>query len=462
MATEPFQNVVIGSGEAGKYMAWTLAEMGQKTIVVERGAIGGACPNVACLPTKNVIHSAKVASVTKHGAAFGVATGPIRIDMPGVQRRKAQMVEALQEVHRKRFQASGAELLFGEARFIEPKTFQVTSGSGTRTLRGDRVFLAVGTRAGVPPVPGLADTRPLTHVEALDLQRLPEHLVILGGGYVGLEFAQALRRFGSRVTVIEHNPQLLAREDADVASAIAQLMKDEGIEILVGTDVTNVQGRSGEQVQLQIKAGTNTSTLQASDILVAAGRTCNADRLDAAKGGVELNPRGYIKVNDRLETTAADTWAMGDCAGSPMFTHVSLDDFRIVRDNLAGGQRSTRDRLIPFNLFTDPELARVGLNEAEARAKKIPYRLATAPMAAVLRTRTHSETRGFLKALVGDDDRLLGFTAFGVEASELMVAAQMAMLGNMTYTAVRDTIFAHPTAAEGLGVLFGKPLQRPG
>ena len=295
----------------------------------------------------------------------------------------------------------------------------------------------------------------MTHVEALNLERLPDHLVILGGGYVGLEFAQAMRRFGSRVTIIQRGPRLLEREDPDVADALLELMKDEGIEVLLQAEVLKVTGRSGTGVALRVRPGTTERTLEASDILVAAGRTPNTDRLDVAKAGVELDARGYIRVNDKLQTSAADVWAMGDCAGSPQFTHVGYDDFRVVLDNLAGGSRTTRGRLIPYCLFTDPELAHVGMNETEARAKNVPYRIARMPMAMVLRTRTLSQTRGFVKALIGADDRILGFTAFGAEASEMMAVVQTAMLGGMPYTALRDAIFTHPTAAEGLIALFG-------
>jgi pyruvate/2-oxoglutarate dehydrogenase complex dihydrolipoamide dehydrogenase (E3) component len=455
MASEQYQNVVIGSGEAGKYIAWTLAKQGQKTIVVERSLLGGACPNVACLPSKNVIYSAKVASLVAQAASFGVETGPVKVDMAGVTRRKQKMVDGEAEVHRQKFWESGAEIVMGQGRFTAPKTVQVTlNAGGTRLLQGDRVFLAVGTRASIPNVPGLAEAKPMTHVEALNLQRLPQHLVILGGGYVGLEFAQALRRFGSKVTIIQRGPHLLKREDPDVAEAILQLMQDEGVEVLLNTAVQNVAGLSGSTVQLQVKTADVTSTVEATDILVATGRTPNTDRLGVDKGGVELDAHGYIRVNEKLETTAPDVWAMGECAGSPQFTHVSFDDYRVVRENLAGRHRSTLGRLIPYCLFTDPELAHVGMNETEAQANHVHYRLVKMPMANVLRTHTHSETRGFIKALIADDNRILGFTAFGAEASELMAAVESAMLGNLPYTILRNGIFAHPTTAEGLTALF--------
>jgi pyruvate/2-oxoglutarate dehydrogenase complex dihydrolipoamide dehydrogenase (E3) component len=462
MTIEHVQNLVIGSGVAGKILAWTLAKQGQETVVVERGMVGGSCPNVACLPSKNVIYSAKAVSLVHPNAGLGVVTGPLRVDMAGVARRKRQMVDGLVELHLANFRASGAELVMGEARFTDPKTVRVAlNAGGERLLRGERVFINVGTRATIPDVPGLAIVGPMTHVEALNLERLPGHLVILGGGYVGLEFAQAMRRFGSRVTILQHGPRLLEREDPDVADALWELLTDEGVEVLLQSEVLSVTGRSGSGVALRVRSGATERTLEASDVLVAAGRTPNTERLDAARAGVELDARGYIRVNDRLQTSAPDVWATGECAGSPQFTHAGEDDCRVVLDNLAGGSRTTRGRLIPYCLFTDPELAHVGLTETEARARGVPYRLTRLPMALVLRARTLSQTRGFMKALIGADDRILGFTAFGAEASEAMAVVQTAMLGGMPYTALRDAIFTHPTAAEGLLGLFANAPAAP-
>jgi pyruvate/2-oxoglutarate dehydrogenase complex dihydrolipoamide dehydrogenase (E3) component len=462
MAIEHYQNLIIGSGVAGKLVSWTLARQGQKTVVVERAMVGGSCPNVACLPSKNVIYSAKAVSLVHPTRGLGVVNGSVRVDMAGVARRKRQMVAELVEIHLGKFKASGTELVMGEARFTEPKTVQVTlNAGGTRSLRGERVFINVGTRASIPDVPGLVSAGPMTHVEALNLERLPEHLVILGGGYVGLEFAQAMQRFGSRVTIIQHGPRLLKGEDPDVADALRELLTDEGVEVLLQSEVLSVTGRSGTGVALRVRSGATERTLEASDILVATGRTPNTDRLDVARTGVELDARGYIRVNDRLQTSAPDVWATGECAGSPHFTHVGEDDCRVVLSNLAGGNRTTRDRLIPYCLFTDPEVAHVGLHESEARARGVNYRIVRMPMAAVFRALTLSEPRGFMKALIGADDRILGFTAFGVEASELMAVVQTAILGGLPYTALRDAIFTHPTAAEGLIGLFSNPPSAP-
>ncbi len=448
--------LVLGSGESGKYLAWTMAAAGHRTAVIETKLVGGSCPNVACLPSKNIIHSAKVKSLASRGSAFGLDTGAIRTDMTVVQDRKRRMVADLIRVHVDRYESAGVDLIMGRGGFIAPRTVAIHhEDASARTVAGDRVFLNVGTRATIPDVPGLIDAAPMTHVEALELERVPERLIVLGGGYIGLELAQAMRRFGSEVTIIERGPQLAGREDPDVGAALLELFRDEGIDVLLKTEVRHVDGRSGQGIRVRSTGAHGEQTIEASHLLVAAGRTPNTQGIGADVAGVELDSRGYIKVNDRLETTAPGVWAMGDCAGSPQFTHVAFDDFRIVRDNLNGGSRTTRNRLIPFCMFTDPELARVGLNESEARARHIAYRLARMPMAAVLRTRTISEPRGFMKMLIDEgSDRILGFTVFGAEASELMATVQTAMLGNLPYTALRDALFTHPTAAEGLTLLL--------
>jgi pyruvate/2-oxoglutarate dehydrogenase complex dihydrolipoamide dehydrogenase (E3) component len=366
------------------------------------------------------------------------------------------MVDGLVSMHIDKYKESGAELVFGEGSFVGPKTIQVRlNNGGARTLYGDHVFLNLGTHAAVPDIPGLRAAKPLTHIEALELDRLPSHLIILGGGYVGLEFAQAFARFGSRVTVLERGPQLLPREDKDVAEALLEFLHLDGVDVRLNVEVTQVEGSSGGSVRVTLAPSTGMPLLEGSDILVATGRIPNTQNVGLDKTGVSLNARGYIQVNERLETTAPGIWALGECAGSPQFTHISEDDFRIVRANLHGGSRSTRDRLVPFCLFTDPEIARVGLNENEAVATGRRYRVAKLPMQAVLRARTLSETRGFMKALVGhNSDEILGFTAVGPHAGEVMAVVQTAMMGKLPYAALRDAVFTHPTMAEGLGPLF--------
>jgi pyruvate/2-oxoglutarate dehydrogenase complex dihydrolipoamide dehydrogenase (E3) component len=452
--------LILGSGEAGKYLAWTFAKAKRRVALVERRLIGGSCPNIACLPSKNVVHSARVATLVRRGREFGIGAGELRVDMKGVRQRKRSMVEGLVAIHLERFQASGAELIMGEARFVAPKTLEVKSSDGSlKLMAGERVVVDVGTHATVPNVPGLVESGFLTHVEALELDRVPDHLLILGGGYVGLEFAQAMRRFGSRVTVVEQGAQFVAREDTDVSAALLELFKDEGIDVILGAQVLRVEGRSGEAIRVSLRVENGMRSIDASDILVAVGREPNTKGIGLELADVELDSHGYIRANERLETTAQGVWAVGDCAGSPQFTHVGFDDFRIVRDNWNGGNRTTRDRLVPYCVFTDPELGRVGLDETQARRAGIAYRIAKMPMAAVLRARTLSETRGFLKALVDThSDRILGFTAFGAEAGELIAVVQTAMLTGAPYTVLRDAVMTHPTIAEGLTALF---LQEP-
>ena len=453
---ERFEMLVLGSGAGGKLPAWHMAKSGRRTAVVERKLIGGSCPNTNCLPSKNEIWSAKVADLVHHADRFGMVTGSVATDMKRVLARKRDMVDGLIAMHLDAYKASGAELIMGTGRFIAPKTIEVSlNNGGTRVLTGDRVVLNLGTHATIPEVPGLAGAEPLTNVEALELDRLPDHLVVIGGGYVGLELAQAYRRFGSRVTIIEMGPQLAGGEDPDVAAALQEMLHDEGIAVHLGAKVLGVRGRSGQTVSLQLHTPSGDRTIEGSDILVAAGRTPNTAGIGLELAGVALDARGYIAVNDRLETSAPDVWAVGECAGSPQFTHVSEDDFRIIRDNLVGGDRTTRNRLVPYCMFTDPPLARVGLSEAEARHQGIAVRVAKLPITAVLRTRTTSETRGFMKALVeADGDHILGFTMLGADAGEVMAVVQTAMLAGMPYTGLRDAIIAHPTMAEGLGGLF--------
>jgi pyruvate/2-oxoglutarate dehydrogenase complex dihydrolipoamide dehydrogenase (E3) component len=453
-----YEDLVLGSGASGKLLSWHLARSGRRVAVVERRYIGGSCPNINCLPSKNEVWSAKVVDLVHHAAQFGIATGSVAVDMAKVRQRKRAMVEGLVAMHLQLYQQSGAELIMGEGRFTAPKTLEVRlRDGGTSVLTGERIFLNLGTRATIPAIAGLPEARPLTNIETLELDRLPAHFIVLGGGYVGLEFAQAYRRFGSRVTVIEHGPRLLSHEDPDVAEAIASLFSDEGIEVIFSAEVLKVEGQSGKSMRLQLRTPQGERRIEGSDILVATGRTANTAGIGLDTAGVRLDERGYVQVNDRLETSAAQVWAMGECAGSPQFTHVAEDDFRIVRDNLAGRSRTTRDRLIPFCLFTDPPLARVGLNETEAQRLGVAVRIAKLPMAAVLRTWTTGENRGFMKALVdARTDRILGFTMFGPEAGEVMAAVQTAMLAGMPYTGLRDAILAHTTIAEGLSSLFSE------
>ena len=453
---EHFDALVLGSGPGGNLLAWHLARSGQRAAVVERRYIGGSCHNIACMPSKNEIWGARVAHFVHHAAHFGTITGPVTTDMVKVRQRKRDMVDRDIAAHLAGFKSSGAELVMGSGHFIGPKLLEIQlNDGGMRLLTGDKVFVNVGSHAAIPKIPGLEAARPLTHIEALELDYLPTRLVVLGGGYVGLEMAQAYRRFGSRVTVIEAGPQIMGREDPDVAEEVQRILASEGIQFSVAAEILKVHGRSGQEISVTVRTAEAEQTIEGSDILVAAGRIPNTDGIGLDAAGIERDGRGYIRVNERLETTAPNVWAIGECAGSPQFTHVAVDDFRIIRDNLAGENRSTRDRLVPYCMFTDPLLARVGLSESDARRQGIAVRVARLPMSNVLRTEATDETQGFMKALVGaDDDRILGFTMIGSEAGEVMTAVQSAMLASLPYQRLRDAVIAHLTVAEGLGPLF--------
>jgi len=456
MQPEEFDLVILGGGTGSTIAAWTFAGEGKRVAVVDRKYIGGSCPNIACLPSKNIIHSAKVASYFRRSKEFGIAHAGFTIEMSGVRERKRTMVAGLNEIYLENYRSTGAEFILGTGRFIGPRTVEIALRDGSsRQLRGANVIVSTGTRAKLEAIPGLSEAQPLTHVEALDLDRVPEHLLVIGGGYVGIELSQAMRRFGSKVTVIDRNQRLMAKEDDDVCEQLRSLLQDEGIDVLLSARIKLLSGKSGGTVNIVIDQNGTEKTVTGSHVLVASGRTPNTEGLGLELAGVELTDRGYINVNERLQTTAPGVWAIGEVAGSPQFTHISVDDFRVVHANLNGGNRVTSGRQVPYCLFTDPELARVGLNEMEARARDIAYRLFKVPMEANLRARTLSETRGFLKALVAaDSDRILGFMAFGVGAGEIMSAVQIAMIAGLPFTALRDGILTHPTLVEGLIPLF--------
>jgi pyruvate/2-oxoglutarate dehydrogenase complex dihydrolipoamide dehydrogenase (E3) component len=457
---EEFDLLILGGGTGSTIAAWTFAGEGKRVAVVDRKYIGGSCPNIACLPSKNIIHSAKVASYFRKSKEFGITCDGFAIDMSGVRERKRKMVSGLNAMYLDNYGKTGAEFICGTGRFIAPRTVEVTLADGTtRQLRGANVIVSTGTRAALDAIPGLAEAQPLTHIEALELDQVPEHLLVIGGGYVGVELSQAMRRFGSKVTLVDRNARLMSREDPDVCDAFRSLLADEGIDILLNARIKQMSGKSGDSVSVVVVQNGEQNgiekVLKGSHVLVATGRIPNTEGLGLELTGVELTDRGYIKVNERLQTTTPGVWAIGEVAGSPQFTHISIDDFRVVHSNLTGGNRVTTGRQVPYCLFTDPELARIGLSETEAEAHGIAYRLFKVPMETNLRAHTLSETRGFVKALVeADSDRILGFTAFGAGAGETLAAVQIAMIAGLPYTALRDAILTHPTLVEGLTSLF--------
>ena len=459
---EHYDVLILGSGGGGKLTAWHHGGSGRRVAVVERKWIGGSCPNVACLPSKNEIYSAEAAHFARNGAEFGVITGPVKVDMVKVRKRKRDMVDRLIAAHLKNYKESGAELIMGDGRFVAPKTLEVSlNDGGMRTLTGSQVFINVGTHAAIPNIPGLEAAKPLTHIEALELDTLPAHLIVIGGGYAGLELAQAYRRFGAEVTVVEvgastdgpGGPRRFAGNPAD--PHVRRHSNPPRRRTYKGQRPIRNRGQHRAPHERR-------RTNDRGQPYPRRGRARSEHRrigLDIA--GVELTDRGFVKVNERLETSAPDVWALGECAGSPMFTHISEDDFRIVRDNLAGGSRNTGDRLIPYCMFTDPPLAHVGLSEREAERQGVKTRVARLPMKAVLRAQATGQTEGFMKALVGEaDDRILGFTMIGAEAGEVLAVVQTAMMAGLPYTKLRDADFTHPTFSEGLNFLFSNTPPR--
>src|SRR5262245_2393489 len=456
-----FDAIVLGTGQAGKPLAAALAEAGWRTAIVERGPVGGTCINVGCTPTKTMVASARVAYLARRAADYGVRAGAVEIDLGAVRRRKDQVVESFREGNRRRLsEKPGLELILGEARFSGPGRVEVAAADGSpRSLESGKIFLNVGCRPASPRVEGLADLRPLDSTSILDLEEIPEMLAVLGGGYVGVEFGQMFRRFGSRVTIVHRGRALLGREDVDVARAVAELLAEDGVEVLLESEPVRARRRSDGRIDLVVASGGTGRVIVCTHVLAATGRVPNTDSLDLAAAGVQADERGFVTVNERLETSAPGVWCLGDANGGPAFTHISYDDFRIVRRNvLEGGGASTRGRLVPYTVYIDPQLGRVGLTEAEAVEAGRNARVATLPMKNVARAIETGETRGFLKAVLdADTDRILGCAALGIEGGELMSMLQLAMMGGLSARTLRDTVFAHPTLAESFNNLFQTP-----
>jgi pyruvate/2-oxoglutarate dehydrogenase complex dihydrolipoamide dehydrogenase (E3) component len=453
-----YDAIVLGSGQAGGPLAGALAKAGRKTALVERVHVGGTCINEGCTPTKTMVASARVAYLARRGADYGVRTGPVEVDLARVRQRKRDIVASFRKGSERRLAEAGVELIAGEGRFTGPHTLEVhlNDGRGTQTLTAPLVVINTGARPSRPPLPGLDGVPTLDSTSIMELDRVPDHLLVLGGGYIGLEFGQMFRRFGARVTVAQRGERLLSREDPDVADLLAQILREDGVEVLLNADAVRAGRGPGGAVELVVRTPEGERTLAGSHLLVAAGRTPNTDRLGLAEAGVETDRRGFVTVNERLETSAPGVYAAGDVKGGPAFTHISYDDYRILRKNLLeGGHATTTGRLVPYTVFTDPQLGRVGLGEQEARAQGLAVRVARMPMSYVARALELDESRGMMKAVVdAKTDQILGFAVLGIEGGEVMAMVELAMMGRLPYTALRDGIFAHPTLAEGLNNLF--------
>ena len=454
--TESFDAIIIGSGQGGNPLAEALVAVGKKTAMIERQDVGGTCINRGCTPTKTMVASARVAYLARRGSDYGVETGPIVVDLGRVRERKRAIVSKQRQGREKRLATVKVELIRGEASFTGPLQLSVAlNGGGERQLSATQVFIDTGTRSATPPIEGLDAVPHLDNDSIMELDQVPEHLLILGGGYIGLEYSQMFRRFGSKVTVIQRGSQLMVEEDPDVAAEVLKILREDGIDVQLNAETRKVM-RSGDGIRLEVSAAGQTSIIEGSHLLVAAGRVPNTAALKPAAAGVETDARGYIKVNDRLETTATGVYAIGDVNGGPQFTHVSYDDFRILKANLLdGGNRTVRDRMVPYTVFMDPQLGRVGMTETEAKKTGRKIRVARMPMTSVARALEVDESRGLMKAVVdAETEEVLGATVLGLEGGEVMAVFQMAMMGRLKYSVLQAAVFAHPTLAESINNLF--------
>jgi len=457
MESKQFGALVIGSGQGGNPLAQALAVTGLRTAIVEREHVGGTCINEGCTPTKTMVASARVAYLARRGAEYGVRTGVIGIDLTKVRERKRAIVDSFRNGGQKRIEkTANLELIFGEAEFRGARTLRIRKKDGNEVeLSAEKIFINAGCRPAVPKVEGIEGLRCLNSTSIMELDAVPEHLLVLGGGYVGLEFGQMFRRFGSRVTIVQSSGQLLGREDEDVAQAVLEILREDGIDVRLNAKARRVEEKAGKIV-LTAEGGGKAEEISGSHLLAATGRVPNTDSLKPQAAGIEVDARGFIRVNEKLETTAAGVYALGDINGGPAFTHISYDDFRIIRTNLLEkGSASTAARLVPYTVFIDPQLGRVGMTEAEARKRGRKFRVAKMPMTYVARALEVDETRGFMKALVdAESGQILGAAILGLEGGEIMAQVQLAMMGKLEYTVLRDGVFAHPTLAESLNNLF--------
>ena len=459
-SSDAYDAIIIGAGQGGGPLAGALARAGWSTALVERRNVGGTCVNRGCTPTKTMIASARVAHVVGRSGDYGVLANDVSVDLETVRERKRDIVTSFRTGSRNAVESTdGLDLLMGTASFDDPKTVTVTmnDGSATRRLTSDTIIINTGTHPFIPPVEGLDDAPYLTSESIMELADVPDHLIVLGGGYIGLEFGQMFRRFGADVTIIERADRIIAREDADVTNALTEILEDEGLRVLEGTTAEGVDTHDDGTISLALNGERAPTRLRGSHLLVASGRRPSTDRLNLSVAGVATDQRGYVDVSPDLRTSADGIYALGDVKGGPAFTHISYDDYRVLRDNLLDDAgRTTDGRLVPYTLFTDPQLGRVGLSEAEAVDQNLDVKIASMPMSRVARALEIDEAHGLMKAVVdADTDQILGATVLGPEGGEVMSVLQMAMMGDVPYTRIRESAFAHPTFAESLNNLFG-------
>jgi pyruvate/2-oxoglutarate dehydrogenase complex dihydrolipoamide dehydrogenase (E3) component len=456
-AIEGYDAIVVGSGQAGTPLSPALAGAGMRTALVEREHVGGTCINEGCTPTKTMVASARVAYLARRGMDFGVKTGPVSVDQARVRECKRNIVRSFRSGSEKRLESTAnLELICGSASFSGPTTLSVRMNDGAeRILTADKIFINAGTRAAVPKVAGLDAVPFLDNKSIMELDEVPEHLLVMGGGYIGVEFGQMFRRFGSRVTILQSRPRLLAREDADIADELARIFEEDGIDLVFNANVRQVS-RTDRKIQVEVLVDGQSRRFEGTHLLVATGRVPNSDRLNLSAAGIATDKKGFIQSNNRLETNVPGVWALGDIKGGPAFTHISYDDYRVIRWNVIEKKNVTIDgRLVPYTVFSDPQLGRVGMTEEEAQASGRKIQVFQMPMAYVARALEMDESRGFMKAIVdAETGQILGAAVLGIEGGEVMALFELAMMGKVPYTALRDGIFAHPTLAEGLNNLF--------
>ncbi len=448
-----YDAIIIGSGQGGGPLAQNLAEQGWKVALIEKEYLGGTCINYGCTPTKTMIASARIAHYARRAPDFGVHTGEVAVNLGEVVARKNKIVTEWRGSQEQRVQQQiNLDLYYGVGRFTAPHTVEVNGQS----LKSEHIFINTGARPRIPEIPGISQIDYLTNRNIMDLQEVPAHLIIIGGGYIGLEFGQMFLRFGSRVSIIHHGSHLLSREDEDVATALQEALLGEGMKIHLNAEPVRI-ARSGDEVQVTISStGSKEEIVTGTHLLIATGRVPNSDNLGLENAGVETDERDFIKVNERLETTAPGVWAIGDVKGGPAFTHISYDDFLIVYDALIHSrQRTIHDRLVPYAVYTDPELGRVGLTEKEARKAGYRLKIGKIPMNWVARALERDETAGLMKVVIdADTERILGAAILGPEGGELVQILMTVMMADAPWTLLRKAVYIHPTLAEGFFALF--------
>ncbi len=457
---EYYDAIIIGSGQGGNPLGKALANHGLKTAIVERDKVGGCCINYGCTPSKTMAASSEVIGLTEKAGVYGIHHSKAEINLKEIINRKGEIVKSFREGGEKGIEETqNLSLIRGEAKFVAKKILQINLKDGkTKTVKADKIFINTGGHPFIPPIKGIDSVNYLTSTSIMELEEIPKHLIVLGGGYIGLEFGQMFRRFGSEVTIVERGTHILSREDEDISEEVESILRNDQVNIIHNTSVSEIIKTEDHNIKLRLISDGKEEFLTGSHLLVAVGRKPNTESLDLKAAGIKTDDKGYIKVNNKLETSVKDIYAIGDVKGGPAFTHISYDDYRVIRDNLFGKKTHTfRNRLVPYTVFIDPQLGRVGITEREAKQKSINYKVAKMPMSYVARAIEVGETRGFMKAIVSaDSGKILGCAVLGIEGGEIASMIQIAMMGNLKFTDLKEGIFTHPTLSESLNNLFNQ------